>query len=216
MKSVRALMALQALEQVGSILATTPEEEALENEAFDDTVEIVLATRNDAESARATVANISEIVAVRVVIWTEEASPVAAPREQEAGGASAQTVPQVATEPKPALTVPPQTVRVDVARLDRLLNSVGELVIDRTRLVQLGSRFARETAADALSESLNETASHVGRITDELQSEIMKARMLPIDNVFDRFPRMIRDLAQKLDKRSISASRARRRNWIAR
>src|SRR6185295_2616297 len=51
-----------------------------------------------------------------------------------------------------------------------------------------------------LIESLNQTAAHIGRITDELQEEIMKARMLPIDNVFNRFPRMVRDLAQKLGK----------------
>ena len=58
----------------------------------------------------------------------------------------------------------------------------------------------RSTAGSPLLESLNETSVHIGRITDELQDEIMKARMLPVDSVFSRFPRMIRDLAQKLDK----------------
>jgi two-component system chemotaxis sensor kinase CheA len=93
-----------------------------------------------------------------------------------------------------------QTVRVDVARLDSLLNLVGELVIDQTRIAQLTARIAGDTSGNAAVESLHEAAAHFGRITGELQEEIMKARMLPIDHVFNRFPRMIRDLAQKLDK----------------
>lgn len=88
------------------------------------------------------------------------------------------------------------TVRVDVARLDALSNLVAELVIDRTHLAQLESKLAEEHGGDGLVAELNRTSTHIGRLTTELQEAINKARMFPIANVFRRFPRMVRDLAQ--------------------
>lgn len=105
-----------------------------------------------------------------------------------------------AERPQARTSTMAQTVRVDVARLDTLLNLVGELVIDRTRIAQLGREFEARFHHDELIDSLLETAGHIGRITDELQEHIMKARMLPIEQVFNRFPRMVRDLAQKFGK----------------
>lgn len=92
-----------------------------------------------------------------------------------------------------------QTVRVDVTRLDMLMNLVGELVIDRTRIAQIGDELA-DKFDDPNLEALAETVGHIGRITSDLQDQIMKARMMPIESVFNRFPRVVRDLAQKLDK----------------
>ncbi len=228
MKSVRALMVLQALEQVGSVLATTPGEEALENEAFEHEFEVVLATPQDAETVRAAASGITEIRAVTVQPWPQAETPAAAEappaaaelsalpppqpepdrpvREEqrradlgpEARGRSPEELHKLVAEKKGGAQA--QTVRVDVTRLDTLLNLVGELVIDRTRIARLSDRFEQAYEFNELVESLNETAAHIGRITDELQEEIMKARMLPIDNVFNRFPRMVRDLAQKLGK----------------
>ena len=87
-----------------------------------------------------------------------------------------------------------------MARLDALSNLVAELVIDRTHLAQLESRLAEKHGGDELVSELNRTSTHIGRLTTELQEAINKARMLPIDNVFKRFPRMVRDLAQKQGK----------------
>ncbi|HLK59121.1 MAG TPA: chemotaxis protein CheA [Chthonomonadaceae bacterium] len=227
MKSVRALMVLQALETVGSILATTPDDEALENENFDFEFEVVVATQNDVETLQAAVNRVNEIVEVRVTPWQERSgeSPLPAPLKArvaeapkasveeptprakdervadagpEARGKAPEDVQKLAADKK--ATTQTQTVRVDVSRLDKLLNLVGELVIDRTRIAELGGQFERQFGSHGLVENLSETAAHIGRITEELQEEIMKARMLPIDNVFNRFPRMIRDLAQKLNK----------------
>ena len=214
MKSVRALMTLQALERVGSILATWPDDEALDNEQFEQDFEVTFATAHEAEMIRATVDNITEVRATRIALW---------PQTEGTGNREQDNTPEAIQNPKSKIqnseerragpedrrqkveekkTPPAQapTVRVDVARLDKLLNLVGELVIDRTRIAQLGTQFERVFQTSELTENLNETAAHIGRITDELQEEIMKARMLPIDSVFSRFPRMIRDLAQKLDK----------------
>lgn len=86
-----------------------------------------------------------------------------------------------------------QTVRVDMHRLDDLMNLVGELVINRTRLADIG-------AAHKLKD-LNETLTRVSQISSSLQNVVMQVRMVPIEQVFDRFPRMTRDLSKKLDKK---------------
>jgi two-component system chemotaxis sensor kinase CheA len=100
---------------------------------------------------------------------------------------------------KQAASVSGQTVRVDVTRLDALMNLIGELVIDRTRIAQIGSEL-RSKFSDPNIDALEETVSHIARITSDLQDQIMKARMMPIETVFNRFPRVVRDLAQKLGK----------------
>jgi two-component system chemotaxis sensor kinase CheA len=93
-----------------------------------------------------------------------------------------------------------QTIRVDVARLDNLLNLIGEMVIDRTQIARIGTDLRDRYSQDELVGHLLEATHRIARITSELQDEIMKARMLPIDGVFQRMPRMIRDLAQKTGK----------------
>ncbi len=223
MKSVRALMTLQTLETSGSVIAIYPGEEALENEDFDRQFEVVYATQLDDTGVRELVAHINEVLLIVLEPWGDvsfgrstnvakqneptSTAPLATVSTQAvAVSAPGTAVPDQATgatatvgqDKKPSIQ--PQTVRVDVARLDMLLNLIGELVIDRTRIAQLCSKVALELNGSGVSEQLNETAAHVGRITDQLQDEVMKARMLPIDNVFNRFPRMIRDLAQKLGK----------------
>jgi len=90
---------------------------------------------------------------------------------------------------------------IDVERLDHLLNLVGELVIDRTRLLQLGRVLRDQVGEHRLLAELSETTLHLGRVTDELQAEVMKSRMLPVGTVFSRFPRVVRDLSNRQDKR---------------
>ena len=232
MKSVRALMTLQTLERVGSLLATWPNDEALDNEQFEQDFEVTLATAQDMETIRATINKVTEIRVALIAPWpTEQGTEDREKeevrekgkgngervgdwkREKDAEEAESAEVIQNSeerrtgpedrrqqVEEKKAAPAQAPTVRVDVARLDKLLNLVGELVIDRTRIAQLGTQFEQVFKTSDLTENLNETAAHIGRITDELQEEIMKARMLPIDNVFSRFPRMVRDLSQKLGK----------------
>ncbi|MEE8046338.1 MAG: chemotaxis protein CheA, partial [Dehalococcoidia bacterium] len=93
-----------------------------------------------------------------------------------------------------------QTVRIDVDRLDNLMNLIGELVIDRTRLQQIGRGLAAKYKADDLVEALGKTSAHVVKVVNDLQEDFMKVRMLPIGNVFSSFPRMMRDLSKSFDK----------------
>ncbi|MGD1066805.1 MAG: chemotaxis protein CheA [Vulcanimicrobiaceae bacterium] len=103
-----------------------------------------------------------------------------------------------------------QTIRVDIERLDMLLNLVGELVINRTRISDIAGTLGRELgggangrASDGLSQlakDLSESSALLARTTNEIQESIMKVRMVPIGQVFDRFPRMVRDLAKARGK----------------
>ena len=79
-------------------------------------------------------------------------------------------------------------MRVDVSKLDTLMNLVAELVIDRAHLAQIVKELESRFEGSDISEALDRTSLNVGRVTSELQDEIMKIRMLPIDNVFRRFP----------------------------
>ena len=115
------------------------------------------------------------------------------------GAAAAAPVPSVK---RPGLKN--QTIRVDIDRLDMLLNLVGELVINRTRISDIAATLGRELASDgraenglvSLAKDLSESSTLLARTTNEIQESIMKVRMVPIGQVFDRFPRMVRDLAK--------------------
>lgn len=93
-----------------------------------------------------------------------------------------------------------QTIRVDVSRLDALLNLVGELVLSRNRLAQLSSDLENKFENEYLIEQLIETTSQIGMNTTELQLAVMKTRMIPIGKVFNKFPRMVRDLSRDAGK----------------
>ena len=93
------------------------------------------------------------------------------------------------------------TVRTNVAHLNALLNMVGELITDRNHLYQLRSRLETEISQHRDVEELSQTVAHLGRITDQLQEEVLSIRMLPVSNVFNKFPRLVRDLSHKVNKK---------------
>ncbi|MDR0454445.1 MAG: chemotaxis protein CheW [Deferribacteraceae bacterium] len=93
-----------------------------------------------------------------------------------------------------------QTIRVDVSRLDTLMNLVGELVLGRNRIAQISSALEKKFENEYLIEQLLETTSQIGLITTELQLAVMKTRMIPIGKTFNKFPRMVRDLSREKNK----------------
>ncbi len=92
------------------------------------------------------------------------------------------------------------TIRVDTVRMDNLINMVGEMVITRTRLVQIGLDLKSQYRMDPLVSNLNETNVYLGRLMNDLQESVMRLRMVPIGTVFSRFPRLVRDLSKKTAK----------------
>lgn len=93
-----------------------------------------------------------------------------------------------------------QTVRVDIERLEKMMNLVGELVIEQTRIALVGSQLYSRYPSDMAVDDLVGISNHISRVINELQEGVMKARMLPIQQLFNRFPRMVRDLSQTLGK----------------
>ncbi|OWR32806.1 chemotaxis protein CheA [Saccharibacillus sp. O23] len=120
----------------------------------------------------------------------------------EALPAAVPVLPPVKADGEEPRKITGQSVRVDVERLENLMNLVGELVIDQTRIAQVGSilRDLVHADADDTMDEFDSIANHISRVVGELQESVMKTRMLPIEQLFNRFPRMIRDLAQKIGK----------------
>lgn len=181
-----------------------------EVDAFEAEIAALLAAaaNGNATPAAAPVAAASAIPVAAQPVATPAGPASAQPVSEPAKPAPVVTAPAKAS-PAPAATAPAknQTIRVDIERLDMLLNLVGELVINRTRISDIASTLARsigdssQTAnVDGLAKDLAESSALLARTTNEIQESIMKVRMVPIGGVFDRFPRMVRDLAKARHK----------------
>jgi len=118
----------------------------------------------------------------------------------EARGKSKEELARLAAQKRRALHIT-KTIRTSVERLDNLMTLVGELVTDRTRLYQIRADLESAYGDDERVAKLSEAVTHVARITDELQEEVMRVRMVPIESVFNKFPRVVRDLARKAGKK---------------
>jgi two-component system chemotaxis sensor kinase CheA len=104
------------------------------------------------------------------------------------------------SDARPPAEVAGQSIRVSQEKLDRLMNMIGELLISKNRIFHLAGRIGLEYNLPTLSREVNAVAAEVGRISDELQDAIMSARMVPLRVLFQRYPRTIRDLSQKVGK----------------
>jgi two-component system, chemotaxis family, sensor kinase CheA len=200
LKAARAYMVYDSLDSCGEIVKTIPNVEELEKEKFNKFFEIVLITKKSVEELRKTVLNISEIESVEIkpihlqelqVQAHNQQSNVNVTKTEQKSDDVEQGLKDNASSHKRASTG--KTIRVDIDRLDILMNLFSELVIDRGRLEQL----ARESSNGALVE----TVEHMSRISGDLQNIILNMRMVPVEQVFNRFPRMVRDLAKELNKK---------------
>lgn len=202
MKNVRAFLIFETLQQVGEIIKSEPSAEDIQEGKYDSGFQVVLITREDVDRVKNIVITISEVIGadVQPVVLPSLEAVIEQPRVNENNGTSPK--PQDVKNPIPDATERKavKTVRVDVNKLDNLMNLVGELVIDRTRLNRFAEIFEGRFGSDDLVESINEISNHLGQVTGDLQEQIMKARMLPVAQLFNRFPRMVRDTAQKLNK----------------
>lgn len=201
LKAARAYMVFDQLESMGDVIKSTPAVEEIENERFDRSFELVYVTMQPADKIRQTIANISEIreVEMEPLQLKEPAAKAEQEVKQAKEQAAASAAPAVEKKPEaPAgglkkVSTAGKTIRVDIERLDVLMNLFSELVIDRGRLEQLAREIGKS--------ELQETVEHMSRISGDLQNIILTMRMVPVEQVFNRFPRMIRDLAKDLNKK---------------
>lgn len=201
LKSVRVFMIFKKLAQMGSVVTSRPSVEDLEDEKFDRAFEVFLSTGETADSVRKALLTIAEVQEVDVlqVEEVEELITEAAMEEEEGEGEAKEEKAEAAADRAQleggvaaAAPVRTQSVRVNISRLDNLMNLIGELVINRTRLQEIAS----SQNITELKEALAQTA----RLTADLQDEVMKTRMVPVEHIFNRFPRMVRDLAKNRGK----------------
>lgn len=193
LKAARSYMVFDQLESMGEVIKTKPAVEDIENERFEQSFEIAYVTEQPIEKVRTTILNISEIqdVTIETIQLKSEAPP--APVVQQTPAPAEKGAAEAPQAPVKKATAGGKTIRVDIERLDILMNLFSELVIDRGRLEQL----AREIGKN----ELQETVEHMSRISGDLQNIILTMRMVPVEQVFNRFPRMIRDLQKDLNKK---------------
>lgn len=201
LKSARAFLIVKDLEETGEIIKSVPETQEIENEDFDLELAFVIVTNNTEEEIKTLVEGISEVRTVEVqTVVIDNETEVAAKEEVQPKNIVVETKQEVKPAAKKAKPKKEpakhkkahQSVRVDLERIDKLMNMVSELVIYRTRLEQIVLNYK--------SPELSETLEQIGRTTTDLQDLVMKIRMLPLDTVFNRFPRMIRDVSVELNK----------------
>ena len=207
LKAARAYMVVNRLEEMGEIYKAEPNTEALEKEEFDFEFNVYVATTASAEDVKSTIEKIGDVQTAEVTeVKADEAPAAPAPEAQAAAPAPAAPAPTpTAPAATPAAQAPKaplgkkegakkgtQTVRVDIGRLDKLMNLVGELVISRARIERL--------VQEARLRQFDETLSQLGRISGDIQELVTKLRMVPVSFTFDRFPRLIRDLCKTLNK----------------
>jgi two-component system chemotaxis sensor kinase CheA len=197
LKAARAYMVFRDLDEIGEIIKSIPEVPDIEDEKFDLDFTVTLVTKESAEEVKRIIENITEIdrAEVKPIKLEEER---AKPDEERGERKREPTAPQVPM-PKEAPSQGPSkraavshTVRVDVGRLDKLMDLVSELVINKAQLMQF-------SASHGLKE-LSEIVAIQDRLMNDLHQEVMNVRMVPIEQVFNRFPRMVRDLARDMGK----------------
>ncbi len=197
LKSVRVYTVFQAVEKVATVIQSNPSVQELEEEKFDNSFILTILTKEPPESIQNIVENISEIDRVEVAVLSNENGKQRMADEVETAPLeTAATKKQGLTQTGPLAPAPvvrqhrPEAlVRVETERLDKLINLVGELVTSRTQVVEMAKGDDSIGALDQLD-----------RVTTELQYAAMSLRMVAIKQVFDRFPRMVRDLAQASGK----------------
>jgi len=191
LKSARSYMVMNALDEIGEVIKTIPTVDDLEKEKFDLSFQAIIIAGCDEEKIQQAVLSISEIERVVVVpcIMPEE---ISVPEKVDKTEVSAVLTENAAATATVAKHKSSQSVRVDIDKLDALLNLVGELVINKTRLQQIGLTHKLV--------DLVETMEQMDRVTTDLQSVVMKVRMVSVGQVFNRFPRMVRDLSHDLGK----------------
>ncbi|HOV42837.1 MAG TPA: chemotaxis protein CheA [Syntrophothermus lipocalidus] len=201
MKQVRAFMVFKALEEDGDVIKSDPPAQELDEGRYGEGFEVILVSKAEEDDIRSRLEQISEIRVADIQKLNAGAFYTAPPSVKTGQVTTTESSKQPTKDSDIAGDSGPtqervqkirQTVRVDIQRLDNLMNLVGELVINKGRLEQIGQ-------SQKITE-LNETIEQIDRITTDLQNEVMKVRMVPIKQVFNRFPRMVRDLAHELEK----------------
>ena len=214
LKAARAFLVFKAVEDFGQLLVYRPSSQDIEDEKFEFEFSFFLASEESEDKIVAVAKAVSEIekVDAEEIHLDEYVKEAEAQEEQQAKEATAEQkeapaeAPKAAEKKAPAANAKKQTnakpvtgrtVRVDIEKLDALMNQVSELIIAKNSLVSISSNESGEYQ----NQSFHEQIEYLERITTNLHESVMKVRMVPIESVVNKFPRMIRDLSRKLGKK---------------
>lgn len=195
LKAARVYMVFEVVEQIGEIVKTMPAVEMLESEQFETNFKLSILTKESANDVKERILKVSEVDVVDVseidadrmdVSTQDETNPNS---EQTDSNGTEKDDSQKASATSSSV----KTIRVNIERLDQLMNLFEELVIDRGRLEEISKSIR--------SSELNETVERMSRVSGDLQNIILTMRMVPVEQVFNRFPRMVRGLAKDLGKK---------------
>jgi two-component system chemotaxis sensor kinase CheA len=225
-QAVRLLQLVIECEEMGVLIASSPGRQEIESELGSTLLAMLVRGRPlDLLEVRARLAAVEEVLGVEVVAAPTDApgeaatdahidSPTSVARAEAAQGSPGvevfrphDPIPVADTEriarasaTGDQLKLAQQTIRIDVTRLDELMDLVGELVVHKTRLAQSAQELAARLGDDPLARRADEDAQQFARIASQLQDQATGLRMLPIDTVFNRFPRVVRDIDSQLHK----------------
>ena len=208
LKAARAFLVFKAIEEQGEILVSNPSAQDIEDERFDLEFSVIVITEKTMSDVSKAILNVSEIASADGKQFTldelqdgvaEQLEMQTVTQEASVGTAVATASAEVAksTEKKAATGKPVvnRTVRVDIEKLDVLMNLVSELIIAKNSLVSASSQGSENNI------TFNEQIEYLESVTTNLHESVMKVRMVPIESVVNKFPRMIRDLSKKLNKK---------------
>lgn len=207
LKAARVFMVFEVVEGMGEVIKSNPSVDLLEEEKFDNSFQITMVSKEEVSSIKEKIMKVSELEKVSVnkldtqllAAFKRESSTEVAVKEITAAQVEAAPTAAVLEKKEEKTTqvkgtpVSNKTIRVSIDRLDGLMNLFEELVIDRGRLEQISK--------DLNEPELIETVERMSRISNDLQNIILNMRMVPIETVFNRFPRMVRQLARDLGKK---------------
>lgn len=201
LKAARAFLVYKAVEEKAEIMVCNPPAQDIEDEKFELDFSLIVISDDSLDNILTAARNVSEIE--KVLGDNYEFEPVK--EEEKAAVVQAQTTAKETTAvtqqakggEKKAISKPVvnRTVRVDIEKLDVLMNLVSELIIAKNSLV------SASTAEGSSNVGFNEQIEYLESVTTNLHESVMKVRMVPIESVVSKFPRMIRDLSKKLDKK---------------
>ena len=204
LKAARAFLVYKAVEEKAEIIVCNPSAQDIEDEKFDLEFSLIVVSDNPLEQIIQAAQNVSEIESVTGDVFEVQDVPVkeqgqenvpVKKEETKPAAVSQSNAPAKQNEKKAAKPVVNRTVRVDIEKLDVLMNLVSELIIAKNSLVSASSSEGMTGAG------FNEQIEYLESVTTNLHESVMKVRMVPIESVVSKFPRMIRELSKKLDKK---------------
>ncbi|MBA9024848.1 MULTISPECIES: chemotaxis protein CheA [Bacillaceae] len=208
LKGARVFMVFEVLEKLGEVIKSNPSVDKLEEEQFDQSFTVTVVSKESVEALQKKIMKVSEVDKVivskldlselRSAINEEDEHKVSMNKEHQKSN-NEPVAPSIASKNEktnqPASKQHNKTIRVNIDRLDVLMNLFEELVIDRGRLEQISKELENT--------ELDETVERMSRVTGDLQNIILNMRMVPVETVFNRFPKMVRTLTRDLHKKVV-------------